>query len=494
MSATARILRLSPPTPGKTEAVASGRRPKLWLCAHFPELALTVADLDLKKPAALQEPQQGRPCLYAVSAPARQAGVETGMTPAAALALCPGLQMRTRDIKLEKIALNILADAALEFSPWVSLDCANALLLEISTCLTLFGGAERLRERLRQAIQSTGYHSLIALAPTPVASELLARIGIEIIVQQPAELRSLLGPVPLAALNLDDKLLKRLSRTGVQTLVDLWRLPRDGLARRYGVGLLRHLDALAGNDNRMLQQFHRPPRFTDRHELPGELEKLEHFFPAVEQLAGELTDFLRGRDAAALAISLSLHHYRRPASRIDLTFRRANRDAGHCCRLLREKLERTALPAPVLAVELASDAIAPFQPQTFSLFDDDQDREHDWQTALEQLQTRLGHEALQYPAAAADYRPERAGLLAYSASAVDAMLPPRPVWLLPKPEPLDPSRLRCRPDAERIESGWWDGVSAKRDYRIAYDRSGRKLWVFRDLQPGGGWYCHGLFG
>ena len=493
MTATARALTLHSLPSRQTGPEKSVRRPKLWLCAHFPELALTVAGLDLTRPAALQAQHKGRPCLYALSGPARQAGVETGMAPAAALALCPSLQVQVRDIRLERIALNILADAALEFSPWVSLDCPNALLLEISTCLTLFGGAEPLRERVRQALQNTGHRPTIALAPSPAASELLARLGIETIAQRPAELRSLLGSVSLAALGLDDRLLKRLSRTGVQTLTDLWRLPREGLARRYGAGLLCHLDALAGNDNRVLRQFHRPPHFAGRCELPAELEKLEHFFPAVEQLVGELVDFLRQRDAAATAVNLSLCHCRRSTTRIDLSFRRASRDAGHFCRLLREKLERTTLPAPVLAVALTSEAIAPFQPKTLSLFDDDRNGEHDWETVLEQLQIRLGDQALQYLAADADHRPERAGFLTDSAKTVDASLPPRPVWLLSEPEPLNPVDLRCLPDTERIESGWWDSASTRRDYRIAYDRSGRKLWVFRDLKAGD-WYCHGLFG
>ncbi|MCQ8106034.1 DNA polymerase Y family protein [Methylomonas sp. SURF-2] len=476
------------------EPAVSSRRPKLWLCAYFPELALTAAGLDLQQAVALQVQHKGRPSLYAVSVPARQAGVEAGMASAAALALCPGLQIRDRDMQLERIALSALADAALTFSPWISLDCRNALLLEVGSCLTLFGGVENLRKQLCRVLLGSGHSPVIALAPSPAAAELLARLNIEISVQQSAELHSLLGPVPLNRLDWDTGLLKRLSRTGVQTLADLWRLPRDGLARRYGVGLLHRLDALAGNDNRILGQFHRPPRFAASRELPTELEKLEHFFPAVEQLAAELADFLRQRDAAALGVRLLLSHFRRPASCIELSFRSPSRNAGHCCRLLREKLERSALPAPVLNVELVCEAIAPFQPQTFSLFDDEQQREHDWQTALEQLQDRLGHQALQYPATAAEHRPERAGTLAYAPHAADAPRPTRPLRLLAEPEPLDPATLTYLPDKERIESGWWDGAALRRDYRIAHDRSGRKLWVFRDLKPGGGWYCHGLFG
>ena len=47
---------------------------------------------------------------------------------------------------------------------------------------------------------------------------------------------------------------------------------------------------------------------------------------------------------------------------------------------------------------------------------------------------------------------------------------------------------------ERIESGWWDGDDAKRDYFIARLPDGALAWVYRE----GGrsspcWYVHGLF-
>lgn len=493
MAATARALAPRYLPPQHSEVAPVAHRPKLWLCAYFPDLALTAAGLNLTQPCALQETVKGRPALYAVSPPARLAGVEPGMTSAAALALCPGLQIQNRDPQLEHIALDILADAALDFSPWVSRDLPQALLLEVSSCLSLFGGAESLRERLRQTLAGIGHRTQLALAPSPAAAEVLARLGLETLVTQAAGLRSLLGPLPLAATGFDDKLLQRLSRSGVQTLAEVWRLPRDGLARRYGPELLGRLDALAGRDSRVLRQFHRPPRFSAGRELPAELENLDQFFPAVEQLLEQLAEFLRRRDAAVQAVELRLLHYRRPATPVELNLRQASRDPLHCARLLREKLERTPLPAPVLAIKLFSEIIVPFQPRSFSLFDDE-NREQDWQSALEQLQSRLGHQALQYPRAVAEHRPERAGVLSIDPAAGQAELPPRPLWLLSSPQPLNPAELYFAPDRERIASGWWDGAPARRDYRIALDRDGRKLWVFQELAPNGGWYCHGLFG
>jgi len=51
---------------------------------------------------------------------------------------------------------------------------------------------------------------------------------------------------------------------------------------------------------------------------------------------------------------------------------------------------------------------------------------------------------------------------------------------------------------ERIESGWWDGGYAARDYFIAQDHEGALLWVYRFRHAPEvsetGWYLQGRFG
>lgn len=89
-----------------------------------------------------------------------------------------------------------------------------------------------------------------------------------------------------------------------------------------------------------------------------------------------------------------------------------------------------------------------------------------------------------------------------------AAAPPRPLWLLPSPQPLSehadgphwhgPLQLLTR--GERIESGWWDGGEIcaetpatgdiRREYFIARNRQGQQAWIFRDAN---GWFLHGLF-
>jgi protein ImuB len=43
---------------------------------------------------------------------------------------------------------------------------------------------------------------------------------------------------------------------------------------------------------------------------------------------------------------------------------------------------------------------------------------------------------------------------------------------------------------ERIESGWWDGDEAKRDYFIAQSEDLSLIWIYSDA---GEWFLHGFF-
>jgi protein ImuB len=70
----------------------------------------------------------------------------------------------------------------------------------------------------------------------------------------------------------------------------------------------------------------------------------------------------------------------------------------------------------------------------------------------------------------------------------------RPLWLLPEPKPLELAALTASLSGpERIESGWWDGQDAQRDYYIVRTSGGTELWVYRDLAQDGAWYLHGFW-
>jgi protein ImuB len=116
----------------------------------------------------------------------------------------------------------------------------------------------------------------------------------------------------------------------------------------------------------------------------------------------------------------------------------------------------------------------------------------DWARLVERLRARLGHDAVCALATHPDHRPEHAWRRVepgewdphdYSAPG------PRPLWLL-EPRKLDEGAFTPLAGPERIESGWWDGDEASRDYFVARLPGEALGWVYRE---NGAWYLHGLF-
>lgn len=480
--------------PLRTEAEA--RYVPLWLCVHLPRLSFEAVGLmDEFEAAAVVEEVQGRVLLQAVSEEALRQGLMPGMALAAAYALSPGVRIEPRDGERERAALKCLAERALAFTPWVSLDFDQSLLLEIRGSLGLFGGLAGLIAKLRSDWSGCGHRLLCASSPSPFAACLLARSGGERHASAREELRSMLGDLPVGVLGLDASSQRRLRKAGIQNLRDLWRLPRDGLARRYGARLLALLDRAAGRCEPPLRHFHLPPYFTDTIELAEETDQLGYLIPVVERLMLRLTRFLLAHDAALSECRLRFLHRSGVVTTLHQGSRRPGRDQSHLMRLLKARLERVHLQAPVCAIELSSIRVEPWMPVSEDLFADPSQDPASWQQLLDQIQARLGLPALRYFSCRADHRPEQASRWVEEPEAAVPAPEHRPLWLLSKPRVWSSRGVRLvLPGSERIESGWWDSAGIRRDYRRVIDRYGSGLWVYRDLGESGRWFLHGLFG
>jgi protein ImuB len=126
---------------------------------------------------------------------------------------------------------------------------------------------------------------------------------------------------------------------------------------------------------------------------------------------------------------------------------------------------------------------------------------------LDLLRVRLGSDAVHGIRAMAEHRPEYAWRpLQEPDRGGDAADPltaraSRPLWMLPEPlrlraeegRPVFHGALTLLAGPERIETGWWDGGDIRRDYHLACNQRGIRIWIFRDLREDA-WYLHGLFG
>jgi len=424
----------------------------------------------------------------------------------AAQACVAMLRVTAHDAQAEREALARLAAWAGQYTPVVSLAPPQALLLEVAGSRRLFGGDSNLREQVRQGLAELGFTARSALAPTPLAALWLARAGGEARVTRTAQLAAALAPLPLAALEPDARQGALLAAMGLGRLGDCLRLPRAGLAQRLGPEWVLALDRALGRLPDPRPAYTPPLAFTTELNLPAPVTDSSVLLFGLHRLVIELGGFLRARQAAVQALSVTLAHRRPvPPTALRLTLVAPTRDVAHLTGLLRERLERLALPAPVEALALDAETLCLLPDANLALFAAAHAPPAAAAEWLERLQARLGREAVHGLKRVADHRPEYAWAHrppvpgAPGGIAIDTVR--RPLWLLPAPlalaerdgRPVWDGALTLEPGRERIEAGWWDDRDIARDYFVATTATGTRLWVYRELTGARGWFLHGLF-
>ena len=518
----------------------------LWASLFLPSLPVDVfarghSPADAAKPFAVTT--GGRtPRIVGVNAAARDAGVHSGQLVSASLALAPDLVLRERDLTAEAAALEAVASWATQFTPTVALASPDAVLAEIGGSLRLFGGLARLKARLARGAQDLGYAPRWVFAPTSASALLLSRVsdesgvrndffrndrgekgGVRKIVSDPTDPDSW----PLSLAEADPGAIATLAAAGITTFGAAFALPRAALARRVGTDFVLLLDRIRGLVPEVRPLFVPPPRYAGKLDLPAPVANVDALVFAVNRLVCELTGWLTGRGLGVIEMSLALAHERyagvatgRGATFVGFSLAAPAREPAHLISVLRERLARVVLPAPVESITLASEVVAPLGSRNLGLLPGDN------VTAtvplLDRLRARLGEDAVTLIAPHAEHRPERASRetkietehsvphghrdrrqaarTTREAASENAALPSRPLWLLASPEPIG-HRLEAQPwvlrdGPERIESGWWDGADVRRDYFIAESPRGETVWIYRDHRYGiedGEWFLHGLF-
>jgi protein ImuB len=495
------------------QAGAATEARELWIGVHFPWLPIEALGPRTEVPRAIVELQGQTQYVVAMCERAEHWGIRPGMSLAAALALVPYLETKPRDLQHERQLLERLAARAQRFTPRVSLVPPDGLVLEVKGSLHLFGGAEALCRTLEEECRAIGVKAVLSLAPFPLASLAGARAGKTFIITEPARLVGHLTRLPLTTLRWPADVLHRLRQIGVYTIGDALRLPRGGFARRFGKAQLAMLDRLTGRDADLRASFQERERFTRRRELLYELDHHESILVTLTPLLEELGEFLKTRQCGITRLDCLLQHRHAPVTRCVLKLAAPAANAGHLTKLLGERLAALSLPEPVRAVELRSGWVVSRAPAMDALW---QPGEHGGQTTaestelIEHLRARLGHEAVYGVQVQASHRPESAwvatDLGAHRSTQVSAPPPwpafRRPIWLLRTHKRLNERdglpRLRGALELlggpERIETGWWDGGDVARDYYVARDAHGVRLWIFRERHSPHHWFLHGVFG
>ncbi|SFO93280.1 Y-family DNA polymerase [Tranquillimonas alkanivorans] len=303
----------------------------LWFPRMGAERLLRAARGTIEAPFAVVAEQGNTQVLSSLSDAAEAAGLSRGQPLRDAQAMCPGLLTRVQNPQGEAAFLSSLRRWAGKFSPWVSEQAPDSLVVDLTGCAHLFGGEAALMAQLREDCADLGLSVEAGIADTVGAAWALARYSGRAAplartgdaidqeawatrsragkrrtwetretpregaarIAAPGQTRTALAPLPVAALRLDADTVAELGRLGLRRVEDLAGQPRAALARRFGRHLVQRLDQAMGVEPEPVSPAAPPDRFAVRLTLPDPIGLETDLLAALDRLLPPLCDKLK---------------------------------------------------------------------------------------------------------------------------------------------------------------------------------------------------------
>ncbi len=453
-----------------------------------------------------------------------KAGVRVGMSLAHARALVvSGNQLVAEHEPHKDIAgLHMLARWATRWSPVVSADPPDGLLMDITGCGHLFGGDRGLAAAMGAALTRLRLSSRLAVASTVGAAYATARYApARLSVIEPGGERVMLESLPITALRLDLKVVESLAELGVVRVDQLLALPRAQLPARYGAAVVRRIDQALGIEPEHIAREVEMPDVRASLELPGGTTQYEAIVSATRLVLGDLARQLERHESGLRQLDAVFNRLDAKTIIITVQVSRPARSAKHLWRLLEPKVERLHLGFGIEGITLVAGRVARVAHRQTTLIDDHRHATHDERASAETLDTianRIGHDRLYRAVLRESHRPERAAEMvpvyvkgaepAAHREPIAMVDRPRPSRLYASPKPVrvvalspdGPVMMVARDEEdlriitsigpERIGGEWWRSREASRDYFRVQDEADRWLWIYR-VNRSGAWFVHG---
>src|SRR5512135_297731 len=183
--------------------------------------------------------------LYAVDRKASRLSLRPGMPLASARAMVRELVVIEADETADAKQLAAIADWCDRFSPFIAIDGADGLLLDVTGAAHLFGGEAAMLKTVCATIARQSFVVRAAIAGTAAAARALARFAHATIAAPGTEAEAV-AFLPVAALNLDPADTHALRHAGLKTIAQVASRTRAELTARFGKEMVFKLDRALG--------------------------------------------------------------------------------------------------------------------------------------------------------------------------------------------------------------------------------------------------------
>lgn len=483
-----------------------------WLALRKPELK--------GLPFVLAEPDHGRMLITATTIEAELQGISVGMVAADAKAIVPYLQVVDAIPGKDQKLLTLLGQWCVRYTPFVTVDLPDGLILDVSGCTHLWGDESSYLKEVVSRLSSRGFDVRGAMADTIGAAWAIARFGkVKPIIESGGQAEALLS-LPPAALRLDPMITERLQKLGLRSIHSFIHMQRSALRRRFGQQLLLRLDQALGNEQEVIQPLQPIEGYSERLPCLEPITTAIGIEIAIKKLLEMLCLHLKQDGKGLRSAVLKCYRIDGALEQVSIGTSSATYHIPHLFKLFELKI---ATITPALGIELfvmeapKTEDVPLAQEALWAGSPGLEDRTV--AELVDRLAGKVGANAIHRYLPVAHYWPERAVKAVSSLQEKPQITwktdKPRPIWLLDKPERIEVTALipdsppmlfiykskvhqiRKADGPERIEREWWLENGEHRDYYTVEDAGGKRYWLFRSGHYSDDkthqWFMHGFF-
>ncbi|MEN6454607.1 MAG: DNA polymerase Y family protein [Prolixibacteraceae bacterium] len=490
----------------------------IWF-RHFAADRLARLRAELRnKPFLLYAPERGRMVVRDPGLALEKEGIAPGMVVADVRAILPSVDVFPDDPTAEGKLLKNMAEWCLRYTPTAATDPPDGLILDISGCPHLWGGEFPYLKAITSRLRKGGYQVRTAIADTIGTAWAMARYGSNNPIVKAGGQEEALMLLPPAALRLDTATLQRMEKLGFSQIGQLLHIPRTNLRRRFGDTLLTRLGQALGTEPESLQAIQPAPVYQERLPCLEPVCTAAGIEIALKRLLETLCERLFREGKGMRTGTFKGYRIDGETEQISIGTNRPSRNAAHLFKLFELKIPNIE---PALGIELftlEATLVEDFSETQEALWNMENSNQTAIAELLDHIAGKVGMKAIHR------YLPQEHHWPEWSVKEASSLTEkpvtewrtdhPRPLHLLPRPEPIEvmvvlpdypPLHFRYKGELikitradgpERIEQEWWLQTGSPRDYYRVEDENGARYWLFRLGLYGNGkpqWFLHGFF-
>ncbi|WP_082831194.1 Y-family DNA polymerase [Pseudovibrio sp. W64] len=488
--------------------------PRRIVSLWFPRMASDriLRSHPTSAPFAVTSHEKSTERLYCLNSRAMQLGLASGMGLSDAKALCPDLLTRSADRYADDRFLKLLARWADRYCPWVGFDGNDGLLLDVTGSTHFFSSEAELLADIHDRLQSYQLNVRSGLAGTIGGAWAVSHFGRGVVPN--GQLKAALGPLPAAALRLDEATCATLQRLGLRTIGDLLVTPRATLGRRFGLPLMRRIDQAFGDQPEQINAMAPDTSYAARLNFPDPIGLYDDVMAALERLLQRICDKLKSQEMGTRVLLMTCQRVDQASVQVELRLARPMREGTSILPLFERSVRELDAGFGIDQIRLEALAIEALPLKQLETGNAQSKKNDVLSDLITRLGSRIGLEKIKRFQPADSHIPERSFIVSPA-----AYCEPEGQWKEQNLRPLQlfspelveghekkpPNvfswrRMRFSVAAatgpERICPEWWlddpNWRSGVRDYWRVETEQGRRLWMFfTPLNPA--WFVQGEF-